>query len=102
MAEKQFDPATCAEDTIAAGTNPWIHDGSGAVVTLETMSSVIAGEDCNCGPIPGVLAPMDTDIGVQRCDECELYPGDLEAAAALARHLGDDHTVWFEVATTPQ
>ena len=31
----------------------------------------------------GVIEAMDTPEGVQRCDECDLYPGDLEAAAAL-------------------
>jgi len=38
---------------------------------------------------------MDTIFGIQRCDECQIYPGDLAAARALADLLGPGVTVWF-------
>lgn len=43
----------------------------------------------SCGDIlPGVIEDMDTHEGIQRCDECSVYDGDLEAALALADHVG--------------
>lgn len=48
---------------------------------------------CGCGPIAGVLWPWATDGDdsqdwVERCDDCQVYPDDEAAAAALAQHLG--------------
>ena len=45
------------------------------------------------GPIPGVIHPIRSDDDgdhdwVERCDECEVYVDDYEAAEALAEHLG--------------
>jgi hypothetical protein len=50
----------------------------------------MSAEPCDsCGMVlPGVIESMDTDEGIQRCDECELYPGDCEAAQALASLVG--------------
>lgn len=84
-------------------TNPWIRDPHGADVDLAerfghfpTATDSPCGE---CGPLPGTLAPMDTHRGIQRCDACDLYPGDLDAAAALAASLGTGYTVWFHGTT---
>ncbi|MGH9067139.1 MAG: hypothetical protein ACRD0J_06580 [Acidimicrobiales bacterium] len=53
---------------------------------------------CSGSAVPGVLhgelsGPVVDEI--ERCDECERFPGDLEAAQALATHLGGG-TVRFE------
>ena len=42
---------------------------------------------CGCGPIPGVLFPMNDSTQVQRCDTCCLYADDIDAARALVAHL---------------
>lgn len=79
---------------IESETNPWIKDPSG--IPISFASADVTGP---CGEaihfIPGVLAPMDTDEGIQRCDQCELYPGDLEAARAVAETFGPGFTIWF-------
>ena len=80
-------------------TNPWLRDPDGSDADLAARfgpTPTAADSPCGaCGPLAGILAPMDTGHGIQRCDVCDLYPGDLEAAAALAAHLGSGHTVWF-------
>lgn len=39
-----------------------------------------------CGEceIRGILAPWDSTIGINMCDECDAYEGDVHAALALA------------------
>lgn len=75
---------------IADGTNPWIEVDGVAVTWPRADLAAAPGNDCDCfdQPVPGVLAPMDSDVGVQACDECKLFPGDLEAAQALAALVG--------------
>ena len=52
--------------------------------------------------VQGVIEAMDTPFGIQRCDNCGQYEGDLEAAAALADALTDFYVgavrfhVWVE------
>ncbi|MFI5736195.1 hypothetical protein ACIA49_39135 [Kribbella sp. NPDC051587] len=80
-----------ADICIAADTNPWI-EINGATVTWPHPSLVPdAANDCEgCAgePLPGVVAPMDSEIGIQRCDNCQLFEGDLPAALALAACVG--------------
>lgn len=79
---------------IESETNPWIKGPDGiAIKFLPGFHNGLCGEGIHWGP--GVLAPMDTDEGIQRCDACDLFPGDLEAAAAVARIYGPGFTVWF-------
>lgn len=83
---------------IESETSPWITAPDGSVVSFLTSDLLLTGgggcmEDIHF--IPGVLAPMDTDEGIQRCDACNIYPGDLEAAAAVAKIYGPGFTVWF-------
>lgn len=56
--------------------------------------ATIQCEACVNSPLPGVLYDTNAGNGVQRCDICHLYPGDLEAAAALAKHLGKRAFFW--------
>lgn len=80
---------------IADGTNPWIEvDGKPVDWTV-----VVGKGPCPCGEngdvaLAGVLDGMDTADGVQRCDTCGTYEGDLDAALALAELVGG--TVHFE------
>lgn len=61
------------------------------------------GVPCDqCGTLmAGVFSTADSDTGaisVQRCDACAVYPGDLDAAWALAQRVGG--AVWFYQAGT--
>lgn len=81
---------------IASDTNPWIVVDGKPVDWMEPGIQVAVREstDCeDCGLIPGVIEAMDTPEGVQRCDTCQRYEGDLFAAQALADHVGGE--VWF-------
>lgn len=49
---------------------------------------------CGCGPLPGVLAPFNTPDGLQRCDECQSYDSDLDAALALAVWVRGEAKFW--------
>lgn len=40
-----------------------------------------------CGPLPGLLFPVNDQPQVQRCDECNIYSSDEEAAQALLAFL---------------
>ncbi len=53
-------------------------------------------DECTCtgSPVPGTLPAMDSPEGIQRCDECGVFEGDLEAAQALADTVGG--VVMFE------
>lgn len=76
---------------IADGTNPWIEVAGEALTWPHDALPVAQDNDCDqCAgePLPGVLTGMDDDAGIQRCDSCERYAGDLDAAHALARLVG--------------
>lgn len=86
---------------IGAESNPWLKDEDGESIDLTDLFNepriIIAGgcEQCGNGPVPGVLPAMDTPYGIQRCDTCGIYEGDLQAARALRDELYPDATVWF-------
>lgn len=79
-------------------SDPWLETPDGEVVSLAPHLATLergACGDCRAG----FFAPTDngpTDQGVERCDECDTYDGDLEAALALAAVIGPDVTVWYE------
>lgn len=76
---------------IASGTDPWVEVDGVPVDWKEKGGAPAEDNDCDvCSdmPVPGVIAPMNTPEGIERCDECERYPGDLEAALVLARTVG--------------
>lgn len=86
---------------IESQTNPWL-EGVDGPINLEELIGTLgehpghAASDCtDCdGLIPGVLN-MDTPYGIQACDTCTRFPGDLDAAAALRDAHFPDATVWF-------
>lgn len=71
-------------------TNPWIEVDGVPVdwTTIDLPRIPCPCEDMGLVVLPGVLDGMDTPQGVQRCDGCDAYPGDLDAALALARLVG--------------
>ncbi|HEY3514557.1 MAG TPA: hypothetical protein VGL36_35585 [Kribbella sp.] len=76
---------------IADGTNPWIEVDGQPLAWPQLDVPVAQDNDCDqCGdePVPGVLTGMDDAQGIQRCDTCNRYAGDLDAALALAQLVG--------------
>jgi len=95
---------------IASGTNPWV-EADGKPVDLfaaaaATFGAALGDPDCECATVAGVALAMDSADGIQRCDLCYRFEGDLEAAKHVADLLtertGREHTVWFEAETTPE
>ncbi len=86
---------------IASETNPWLQV-NGEPVDLTGMM-LEGNHDCDCYQFSGAQLGMDSETGIQRCDTCLRFDGDLEAAAAVAEALtemtGKEHTVWFEPET---
>jgi hypothetical protein len=82
---------------LADQTDPWLQYPDGSVVTLAWH--MVRLEPGPCGDCRGgFFAPTDngpTDQGVERCDDCLVHPGDLDAAVALAALIGPDVEVWF-------
>lgn len=80
------------------GTDPWLQHPDGTVVALEKhLQALPAGECGDCRG--GFFAPTDngpTEQGIERCDACSMFPGDLDAAWALAGVIGRQVTVWYE------
>lgn len=81
---------------IESETDPWVSDPTGLTVDLVVAGDGVLGE---CGELghflPGVLAPMNTDEGIERCDACATFDSDLDAARAVATSFGVGFTVWF-------
>jgi len=50
--------------------------------------------DCDCWPVPGVVAPMNDRYGVQACDVCSFDLSDLDAALRLAQLIGGEVRFW--------
>lgn len=79
-------------------TNPWVEvDG----VPVDWTTTDRPRVQCPCDEmgqvvLAGVLDAMDTPAGVQRCDACGTYDGDLDAALALARLVGGVVKFWKE------
>lgn len=53
------------------------------------MIAIPGAVRCDCGPVVGVLWPMasnndDSAPFVERCDDCQAYGDDIQAAEALA------------------
>lgn len=88
--------------TLEDGTDPWLQRPDGTIFPLRQAVSLLPVGDC--GECPGGLfAPTSngpTDQGIERCDQCPTFEGDLEAAVALATFvttfMGLDVTVWFQ------
>ena len=82
---------------IASDTNPWVEVAGEPV---DWTTSTLPEAACPCGEhptvLPGVIAPIDTEEGINRCDAALLFDGDLDAALALARLVGG--VVKFETA----
>ncbi|WIB65365.1 hypothetical protein [Curtobacterium sp. MCBD17_040] len=97
--EQQWDGSGNA--VIARETDPWLRDANGQDINLARFSKHPVDGPCGerIHAIPGVLAPWNGN-GVERCDMCGLYEGDLEAATALAASIGPDVTVWYEPETS--
>src|SRR4051812_24800105 len=72
---------------IADDTDPWIEVDGVPVTWPRDGLSGAEGNDCaQCvgEPVPGVLTRRNSEVGIQRCDTCLRFGGDLEAAKALA------------------
>ncbi len=87
---------------IESQTNPWLRTPGGRDIDLRQFAELRGGVDfsdeCDtCGTLMrGVIEAMDTDFGIQRCDQCDLYEGDLEAARALRdTFMPAGTTIWF-------
>jgi hypothetical protein len=89
---------------IAYGTNVWLKDADGNEADLETLLKALpvdgsnTCEGCEGSPVIGARAPSNGPSEVERCDSCETFGGDFEAAQAVAARLGDGFTTWFEPA----
>lgn len=88
--EQRYEPGTTA--LIATDTDPWLQvAGSSERVDLTRFDEAAFPA--------GVFAPVNTDYGVERDDEADVFEGDFEAAVALAGHLhtitGLTYEVWF-------
>lgn len=98
MVIRQFDGVyTEATPNIARETDPWVGvDG----VPYDWMARPLPDapdndcEICRDSPVSGALQAMNTPAGIERCDECEVFEGDLDAAFALAALVGG--TVYYE------
>lgn len=77
-------------------TDPWLQVGD-TVVNLFFLPSV----DGPCGEFDHVAIPGAVHMDgngpnwIERCDGCDLFPGDLHAAQALADHLNTGAAVWL-------
>jgi hypothetical protein len=85
---------------IASGTNPWVQVNGEPVNWMNPALNLAARtfepndcEGCAGSVLPGALEAMDTPEGIQRCDTCQRFDGDLFAAQALADCVGGE--VWF-------
>jgi cytochrome b involved in lipid metabolism len=86
------------ERKIADQTNPWVEINGEPYDWTKFIGPRLV-DPCGEGflvVVAGVLDAMDACEGVQRCDACQRFEGDLYAAAALAELVGG--TVRFEVA----
>lgn len=74
--------------------DPWVEvDGMPIDWRFAQLPSqrVMECADNTCGEIlDGVIECMNTPYGVERCDVCGIYDGDLSAAQALAEYAGGE------------
>ena len=87
--------------TLADGTDPWLQHPDGTVVDLMAhLARLPVGQCEECRG--GLFAPTGngpTDQGVERCDACSQYVGDLHAATVLAELIGQGVSVWYQPAS---
>ena len=92
----QFDGS--GSPMIGGDTDPWLENLDRQVVDVAPLLETFPQHgDCECDGT-GLFAPTGngpTSQGIQRCDLCERFAGDLDAALALAEHAGKDVSVWF-------
>jgi hypothetical protein len=81
---------------LASQTDPWLQVGD-TVVDLDDLPEVDGPcEEMGHVAIPGVLHMGGNGPNwIERCDSCDLFPGDLHAAQALADHLSIGAVVWL-------
>lgn len=82
---------------IAGSTNPWV-EVDGRPVDWEALMCQAAPNDCDqCtgSPVPGAIVAMDTPEGIQACDLCRRFAGDLDAAQAVAATVGGTVTFHY-------
>lgn len=86
------------EERIAFEGAIWLVDESGEPVDLTPHE----------GTLPhGVFAPVNSDYGIERDDELDVFASDFDAAVAIRDYLttitGQTYTIWYdaEQETTP-
>lgn len=94
---REWQPDVDKDVIIAAETEPWLQRDNGEEIDLteydlDTLLPQL--NDCDGCAGTGVFAPVNTNHGINRCDQCQAFPGDLEAAAAVAQVIGGH--VYFE------
>lgn len=92
-AEWQLDEGKCPH----CGS-PKVGRTASVLKHVETGEIIYGGDYwcdmCADSLLPGVLFPWDQDIGhagVERCDTCQIYQYDEDAAAALIKLLGPEY-----------
>lgn len=88
---RTFDGTPLNDVCIADETDPWL-EVDGVPVTWP-RDGLRGAERNDCGqcagePVPGALTRMNSEVGIQRCDTCIRFAGDLDAALALAELVG--------------
>lgn len=84
---------------IAFATDCWLQDAAGMWINLVPYADKIEHE------LPNVLAPVNTDYGIERWDEAEVYDSDFEAARAVAELVARESpervpiSIWYQPAT---
>jgi len=97
MTDRQYFGA--GDERIAYAGDVWLVGPDGLAVNLEPFE----------GDLPhGTFAPVNSEYGIQRDDELDIFESDFDAARAIADHLttitGLDYTIWYEATdkeTTP-
>lgn len=79
------------EERIAFGGAIWLVDESGEPVDLTPYE----------GTLPhGVFAPVNSDYGIERDDELDVFGSDFDAAEAVRDHLatvtGRTYAIWYD------
>jgi len=86
---------------IAFGTDVWLLDARGADVDAAAAlqeHAAPAGNTCDgCRDCP-VVGAIAMEHGIERCDLCETFSSDFDAAEAVAKLVaptGESYTLWF-------
>lgn len=58
------------------------------LLDLAEKMDVVVCDGCATSLIPGTRDQSNTNEGIERCDMCELFEDDLDAALALAKGVG--------------